>query len=85
MSKDSLSDQEINRIVEEADTIASGDYKTHEPTARNHAALQALEIKTNAELIRTIRQLDQKNGKLQKLLFWLSVVATVATVIALLK
>lgn len=82
---DKLSSKEIDKIVAQAEGIAAGDYRTHEPTARNHAALQALEIKTNAELIKTIRQLDQKNEKLQKLLFWLSVLATVATIVALLK
>lgn len=85
MSQQTLTNQEIDLIVNKAETIASGDYKTHEPTARNHAALQSLEIKTTAELIKTIRRLDEKNERLQRLLFWLSVIATVATIVALLK
>jgi len=80
-----LSDQAINNIVKKSQTIANGDYKTHEPTARNHAALQALQIKINAELIKTIRNLDQKNEKLQRFIFLLTIVATLATVVALAK
>ncbi len=80
-----LSNTELDTLVQEAQSIAGGDYKTHEPTARNHAKLQALHVRTDAELIKTIRHLDEKNGKLQKLLFWLSVVATVATIVALVK
>jgi hypothetical protein len=83
--KQILTDDQIANIIGEADNIAKADYKEPEPTARQHAKLQSLQIKVNAELIKTIRHLDEKNGKLQKLLFWLSVVATVATVVALLK
>ena len=80
-----LSNAELERLAGEAEHIAAGDYRTHEPTARNHAKLQALQIKINGELIKTIRQLDDKNGKIQKLLVVLSIVATLSTVIALLK
>jgi hypothetical protein len=80
-----LKNQEIDKIVEQARKIAGGNYKKAESTATNHANLQALQIKINAELIKTIRQLDEKNEKLQKLIFWLSVIATVATFVALLK
>lgn len=83
--KQRLTNGEIDKIVKQATEIAAGDYKTHEPTAQNHAALQALQIKINVELIKTIRELDAKNEKLQKFVFWLSVVATIATVVALLK
>ena len=76
------SNQEIDRIIKEAKKIATGDYSSHEPTARNHAALQALQIKINGELIKTIRNLDEKSAKLQKLLFVLSVIATVCAFIA---
>jgi hypothetical protein len=77
--------KEIDKVVKEAEAIASDDYTSHEPTARNHARLQALQIKINGELIKTIRSLDAKNAKLQRLLFWLSVIATFSAVIALLK
>jgi hypothetical protein len=80
-----ISDKEIDKVIKQAQAIAAGDFATHEPTARNHAALQALQIKTNGELIKTIRSLDAKNAKLQKLLFWLSVVATFSAIVALLK
>jgi signal transduction histidine kinase len=80
-----LKNQEIDKIVEQARKIASGNYKKAVSTATNHANLQALQIKINAELSKTIRHLDEKNEKLQKLLFWLSIVATVATIAALLK
>jgi hypothetical protein len=79
------SDKEIDKVIKQAQNIASGDFATHEPTARNHAALQALQIKINGELIKTIRGLDAKNAKLQKLLFWLSVIATFSAIVALLK
>lgn len=84
MKKDILSSEQINKVVRQAQKISEGDYKQAESTAKNHATLQALQIKVNAELIKTIRHLDEKNGKLQKLLFWLSVVATFATLAALL-
>ena len=80
-----IGDKEIDKVIDEAKQLVAGDYSTHEPTARNHAALQALQIRVNGELIKTIRSLDAKNAKLQKLLFWLSVVATVSAIIALLK
>ncbi len=80
-----IGDKEIDKVIKQAEKIAAGDYATHEPTARNHAALQALQIRVNGELIKTIRSLDAKNAKLQRLLFWLSVVATVSAVIALLR
>ena len=80
-----LSNTVIDRIVSEAQEIAVGDYKEHEPTARNHAALQAKIIEVNGELIKTIRQLDAKNSKLQLYLAWLALVATAASLIALLK
>jgi|KBSSwiStaDraftv2_1062776.scaffolds.fasta_scaffold1200196_1 hypothetical protein len=80
-----VDNKEIDRVVKEAREIAAADYRSHEPTARNHAALQALQIKINGELIKTIRSLDAKNAKLQKLLFLLSVVATFAAIVALLK
>lgn len=76
---------EIDETVAEAEQIAGGDYRTHEPTARNHAKLQALQIRTNSELIKTIRHLDAKNAKLQKSVAILSVVATLAAIIALFK
>ncbi len=79
------SDKTIDKVIEQAQGIASGDFKTHEPTARGHAELMALQIKINGELIKTIRALDRKNAKLQQLLFWLSVIATLSAIIALLK
>ena len=78
-----IRNDEINAVVNEAKEIAAGDYRTHEPTARNHAALQALQIKVNSELIKTIRNLDRKNATLQKFIAVLSVIATVATIVAL--
>lgn len=83
--KQVLSNEELDKLVQEAQEIAAGDYKEHEPTARNHAKLQALHVRTDAELIKTIRQLDEKNSRLQQLVLWLSVVATVATIVALVK
>ena len=80
-----INNNEIDRVVKEAKKIAASDYTSHEPTARNHAALQALQIKINGELIKTIRSLDAKNAKLQKLLFLLSVIATFSAIVALLK
>lgn len=80
-----MNDKEIDETVAEAEKIAASDYKEHEPTARNHAKLQALQIKTNNELIRTIRNLDAKNSKLQKSVAILSVVATAAAIIALFR
>ena len=80
-----VGNKEIDQVVKEAENIAAGDYRSHEPTARNHAALQALQIKINGELIKTIRSLDAKNGRLQKLLFLLSMVATSCAIIAVLK
>ena len=80
-----LSSTAIDQIVVEAQKIAAGDYKEHEPTARNHAALQAKIIEVNGELIKTIRLLDAKNSKLQLYLAWLALVATAASLIALLK
>jgi hypothetical protein len=77
--------QDIEADVEEAAAIAKGNYERAESTARNHASLQALQIKVNAELIKTIRHLDEKNERLQKLIFWLSVIATIATIVALYK
>lgn len=83
--KQILSNEELDKLVKKAEKIATGDYRSHIDTATNHAALQSLHVKTDAELIKTIHQLDEKNGKLQKLLFWLFVIATVATIVALLK
>lgn len=80
-----MDDKAINETVAEAEKIAASDYKAHEPTARNHAKLQALQIRTNSELIRTIRNLDAKNSKLQKSVAILSVVATAAAIIALFR
>lgn len=80
-----VSEKEIDKVIKQAEKIAAGDYQSHEPTARNHAALQALQVKINGELIKTIRGLDAKNAKLQRLLFWLSVVATISAVTTLLK
>lgn len=80
-----LTDDELDKLVENARDIAAGNYNSHVETATNHAALQALNVQTNTELIKTIRKLDEKNRKLQQLLFWLSVIATVATIVALLK
>ncbi len=80
-----ITSEDIYRVINEAQAIAKGNYKQAESTARNHASLQALQIRVNAELIKTIRHLDEKNEKLQKLLFWLSLVATLATIVALIK
>lgn len=80
-----VNDKQIDRIVKKAEEIVGGDYNTHEPTAKNHAALQALNIKVNGELIKTIRALDEKNSKLQKSVLLLSVIATVSALIALFK
>jgi hypothetical protein len=86
MSDKSLSNSNIDKLIEEARQIASsGDYRSHEPTARNHAALQAKIIEVNGELIKTIRKLDEKNSKLQILVFWLAVVSTFAGLVALFK
>lgn len=76
---------EIESVVDEAKQIAEGDYTHSVSTATNHARLQALQIKMNSELIKTIRHLDRKNSVLQKFIAVLSVVATIATVVALLK
>jgi hypothetical protein len=80
-----MNNSELDRIVKEAEKIAASDYTEHEPTARNHANLQKLQIRVNSELIKTIRNLDAKNSKLQFMVALLSVVATVAAVIALFK
>jgi hypothetical protein len=80
-----LSNKAIDELIQEAHDIAGGDYKNHEATARNHAALQSRIIQVNGELIKTIRQLDAKNSSLQKIVAWLALVATVASVIALAK
>lgn len=84
MKKHILNNQEIDRVIRQAQEISEGNYKQAESTAKNHASLQALQIKVNAELIKTIRHLDEKNSNLQKYLLWLSVAATVATLAALL-
>ena len=80
-----VDNNQIDRLVDNAQVIARGDYQTHEPTAKNHAALQALEIKVTGELIKTIRSLDEKNSKLQKTVLLLSIVAAVSALIALFK
>lgn len=80
-----MNNLEIDQTIKAAEAIVGGDYKQHEPTARNHAQLMALQIKINGDLIKTIRNLDAKNSKLQKSVAWLSVVATVASIIALFK
>lgn len=80
-----MDNTEIDQAVQEAEAIAAGNYKKHEPTARNHAKLQALEIKINSELIKTIRGLDAKNTRLQKSVVLLSIVATMSAVVALFK
>ncbi len=80
-----VNDKQIDKIVKKAEEIVKGDYNTHEPTAKNHAALQALNIKVNGELIKTIRALDEKNSKLQKSVLLLSVIATISALIALFK
>jgi hypothetical protein len=80
-----MDNSQIDQTVKEAQEIAGGDYRTHEPTARNHASLQALQIKINGELIKTIRNLDAKNSKLQAAVAWLAVIATLASIIALFK
>jgi hypothetical protein len=85
MSSKEISSQQIEAIVRQAQEIAAGDYTEAETTARNHAALQAKIIQINGELMKTIRHLDSKNSTLQKFVAWLSLVATVATVVALLK
>lgn len=80
-----VNNHEIDQLVKKAEEIVKGDYNTHEPTAKNHAALQALEIKVTGELIKTIRVLDEKNSKLQKTVLWLSIIATISALIALFK
>ena len=80
-----MNDQQIEETIAQADAIAASDYKQHESTARNHAKIQALLVRTNCELIKTIRKLDAKNSKLQQQVAWLSVIATVAAIIALFK
>jgi cytochrome oxidase assembly protein ShyY1 len=80
-----MEDQQIDKVVAEAEEIAASDYKQHESTARNHAKIQALLVRTNGELIKTIRSLDAKNSKLQYQVRWLSVIATIAAIIALFK
>jgi len=80
-----MDNTELNKLAEEVDSIVGGNYKTHEVTARNHAKIQSLLVKTNIELIKTIRDLDSKNSKLQNQVKWLSVIAVLASVIALFK
>ncbi len=80
-----VDNDQIDELVKKAEEIVKGDYNTHEPTAKNHAALQALEIKVTGELIKTIRVLDEKNSKLQKTVLWLSIIATISALIALFK
>jgi hypothetical protein len=78
--------KQIDKVIAQAQEIAARDnYASHEPTARNHAELQALQIQVNGELIKTIRGLDAKNAKLQRLLFWLSLIATASALIALFR
>jgi hypothetical protein len=78
-------DQKIDKLVEEAKKIAAGDYSAAELTARNHATLQSLQISVNGELIKTIRHLDRKNSVLQRFIAVLSIIATIATFVALFK
>lgn len=80
-----VNNREIDQLVKKAEEIVKGNYDTHEPTAKNHAALQGLEIKVSGELIKTIRALDEKNTKLQKTVLWLSIIATISALIALFK
>lgn len=80
-----VDDDQIDELVKKAEQIVRGKYDTHEPTAKNHAALQGLEIKVTGELIKTIRALDAKNSRLQRTVLWLSVVATFAALVALFK
>lgn len=80
-----VNNAQIDRLVKKAEQIVKGKYDTHEPTAKNHAALQGIEIKVTGELIKTIRALDEKNSKLQKTVLWLSFVATISALIALFK
>jgi 16S rRNA C1402 N4-methylase RsmH len=80
-----MNEDTIDGAVKEAEAIANADYAKHEPTARNHAKLQAIQIRVNGELIKTIRNLDAKNERLQKQVALLSVVATLASIIALFK
>jgi len=80
-----MDSNQLDKIVKEAEKIAGGDYATHEPTARNHAKLQALQIKVNSELIKTIRILDDKNSKLQVMIAVMTVFVAAAAIIALFK
>jgi len=80
-----MDNHQLDKIIKDAQQIAEGDYRTHEPTARNHAKLQALQIKVNSELIKTIRILDDKNSRLQKMIAVLSVVLAAAAIVALFK
>ena len=80
-----VNNSQLDQLVKKSEEIVHGNYETHEPTAKNHAALQALEIKVTSELIKTIRILDEKNSKLQNTVLWLSIVATVSALIALFK
>jgi hypothetical protein len=80
-----MNDLEIDQIVAQAETIAGGKYAAHEETAKNHAKIQSLLVRTNGELIKTIRHLDAKNSKLQRQVAILSGVATIAALIALFK
>jgi hypothetical protein len=80
-----MDDIQLAQTIQEAEAIAEGNYKQAESTARNHAKLAALQIKVNGDLIKTIRHLDAKNARLQKYVAFLSVVATLAAIIALFK
>lgn len=80
-----MNNKQIDQTIKEAEAIAASNYSHHEETARNHAKIQSLLVKTNGELIKTIRHLDTKNAKLQRSVAWLSVVATIAAITALFK
>ncbi len=80
-----MKDTELSKLVKEAESIVGGNWDSHADTARGHAKIQSLLVATNVELIKTIRELDHKNSRLQKLVFLLSVVATFAAIVALIK
>lgn len=60
MKEKILDTQDIDKVVAQAQEIAGGRYDKAEITAKQHATLQSLQIKINAELIKTIRHLDKK-------------------------
>ena len=77
--------KQLDKLVTETEAIVESNFNSLEVTVRNHATIQSSLVTTNVELIKTIQDLDSKNSKLQKQLFWLSLIATFAAIVALFK